>query len=175
MNEISVGNTDKLGGSAPGVEALLRQQIATAPDGHITWADFVHTSLYSENGYYSSGHASIGNQHDADFKTAPEQHPVFSHVVGNALNVLWERQEKPAFFPLIESGAGNGTMGHDILDKLQADFPALYEAAHYVTVEISPELAKKQQAHMEDHGNKTTHVNASTIDLPLAHVRGGVF
>lgn len=156
------------------VEALLQQQITASPEGRITWADFMDTSLYSADGYYASGHAAIGTGTGADFNTAPEQHPVFSRVVGNSLAVLWNRQGQPQDFSVVEGGAGNGTMARDILDKLQADHPQLYEATRYTILERSAGLIDRQKERLADHDN-TAWIHASATDISEAGVRGNVF
>ena len=48
-------------------------------------------------------------------------------------------------FNIYEIGAGNGTLARDILDFLQAEYPAVYERTKYTIIEISEKLAGRQR------------------------------
>jgi SAM-dependent MidA family methyltransferase len=156
----------------PHIEHALKQQIQDS-DGKITFADFMQTSLYHEDGYYHSAHVAIGDgseQTISDFDTSPEMHPVFGATIANCLEKTWRRQGYPKELTVIEMGAGNGTLARDVLAKMKSDKPSLYRRINYTIVEASPDLIAQQQQMLT--GEPVEWVNANAYDLPLTNIRG---
>ncbi|MFC3282185.1 SAM-dependent methyltransferase [Litchfieldella rifensis] len=142
--------------------------------GGIPFAEFMEYSLYGfdgEGGYYNSGVVKIGDVAENDFITAPERSKYFGRTIARSLVDMYEAMGRPLRFDVVEMGAGNGTMAHDILEKLQTDHPDLYESLHYIIVERSQALIKRQQeALTEQQGVRWLHASADA--LPLRNIRG---
>lgn len=75
-------------------------------------------------------------------------------------------QHGDAKLKIFECGGGNGTLAASLLDKLREDHPEIYHRTEYTLIDISLELAKKQQQTMEEcgHGAVSQVVNMSAID-----------
>ena len=79
--------------------------------GPITFADYMDAALYGPGGFYMG--TPIGS--DGDFVTSPHVHPVFSRLVGIALEELWAMLGRPRPFRLVEVGAGDGTLASELV------------------------------------------------------------
>lgn len=110
------------------IEARIRERIIQ--NGPISFADFMEMALYDpEEGYYAT--PSIGQ----DYYTSPSAHPVFGALLAIQLEDIWSLMGQPESFPVVELGAGRGTLGKDIKDyalHLSSDFA---EAIDYIPVE----------------------------------------
>ena len=104
------------------VKTELRKRIRN--NGVLTFAEFVDLALYwPHGGYYCS------NQHPAgpggDFYTSPTAHPAFGACLSFQLEQMWAVLGRPHPFFVVEFGAGDGRLCHDImtyLARLQKDF-----------------------------------------------------
>ena len=93
--------------------ALISKSIAQQ-GGWISFADFMHMTLYTPRlGYYSGGAQKFG--HAGDFVTAPEISPLFAQTLANqAAQILVATQGN-----ILELGAGTGKLAADLLLQLQ--------------------------------------------------------
>lgn len=111
-----------------GLEARIREHIKQ--DGPISFAEYMEIALYDqEEGYYVT--PSVGR----DYYTSPSAHPVFGALVAIQLEEIWSLIGQPESFPVVELGAGRGTLGRDIRDyalNISSDFA---EAIDYIPVE----------------------------------------
>jgi SAM-dependent MidA family methyltransferase len=80
-------------------------------DGPISFARYMELALYAPGGYYDR--PPIGT--DGDFVTSPHVHPIFSQLLGKALQELWVLAGSPDPFDLTEVGAGDGRLAADLL------------------------------------------------------------
>jgi NADH dehydrogenase [ubiquinone] 1 alpha subcomplex assembly factor 7 len=110
------------------VAARLRDEIRAR--GPIPFADFMREALYGPGGFYEG--TPVGSR--GHFVTSPHVHPVFSRLLGGALEALWSELGRPAPFRLVEVGAGDGTMGRELVDG----FARAGIDLDYVAVETSP-------------------------------------
>lgn len=113
--------------------------------GHIPFAAFMEHSLYSPGGYYASGTANISTEGSLDFRTSPETSPLFGAVIARGIHDRWRTMGEPTDFQIIEMGAGNGTMAHDVMTKLEQSFPKLGERSTYHIVEKAAGMREKQE------------------------------
>lgn len=113
-------------------------------DGKITFARFMELALYyPELGYYNSKSTKIGIQ--GDFFTSPSVHAIFGETISEQLVEMWETLSRVQPFYLVEFGAGQGHLALDILSALKNEHPDLFAVVKYCIIEVSPELAARQQ------------------------------
>ena len=107
----------------------LRQEI-DASQGWISFARYMELVLYEPGaGYYADGAQKFGAA--GDFVTAPELGSLFGRTLARQLKALGG--------PILEFGAGSGSLAETLLS--QHDFD-------YRIVEISPQLRARQQARL---------------------------
>lgn len=113
-------------------------------DGKLTFERFMEMALYyPELGYYNSSRIKIGAQ--GDFFTSPSVHAVFGETIGEQLLEMWEVLGKEQPFHIVEFGAGQGYLAQDILAYLKKEHPDFFSAVKYCIIEVSPDLAARQQ------------------------------
>jgi len=112
------------------VSERAAQAIRAAIEDHgpISFAEFMELALYGPGGFYES--PPVGES--GHFVTSPHVHPVFGELLGLALRSMWEALSRPTPFPLLEVGAGDGTLAGQIIHA----FPDVPK--RYVAVERSP-------------------------------------
>ncbi len=98
--------------------------------GPITFAEFMREALYGVGGFYEG--TPVGER--GHFVTSPHVHPVFSGLVGAALEELWNGLERPVPLRLVEPGAGDGTMARELVEG----FARAGIELEYTAVESSP-------------------------------------
>ncbi|MGB3694238.1 MAG: class I SAM-dependent methyltransferase [Spirulinaceae cyanobacterium] len=123
---------------------LITKQIATSPQKRITFAEFMDLVLYHPHyGYYSSGTVQIGSQ--GDFFTSSSLGADFGELLGKQFIEIWEILGQPAFFSLVEMGAGQGVLAADVFNYLQHHVPQLLKKLSYIIIEQAPGLVGRQQ------------------------------
>ena len=120
------------------VADLIGERIRAA-GGWIPFEQFMELALYAPGlGYYSAGSVKLGP--GGDFVTAPEVSDLFSRCVARqCAQVLGGEGE------ILELGAGSGRMAAVILRSLAA---AGRLPARYAILEVSADLAQRQQARL---------------------------
>jgi NADH dehydrogenase [ubiquinone] 1 alpha subcomplex assembly factor 7 len=113
-----------MSGAAERIRNLIRRS------GPIPFDRFMNEALYGAGGFYE--HPPVGPT--GHFVTSPHVHPVFSRLVGAAVEELWHRLGRPVPLRVVELGAGDGTMAREIADG----FGRAGIEIDYVAVEISP-------------------------------------
>ncbi len=110
--------------------------------GWIPFSRYMEMVLYApEYGYYSTDLPKFGPA--GDFITAPELTPLFGQTIANCLApCLHALQQSGLPTHILEFGAGSGKLAETLVQQLtQLGAPL----AHYDILEISPDLAKRQQ------------------------------
>jgi len=111
--------------------------------GWISVADYMGAALYAPGlGYYASGTRKFGA--DGDFVTAPELTPLFGRAL--AAQVADVLVSAPG--DVIELGPGTGRLAADMLAALAARDVV---PAHYLLLEVSPDLRARQREHLQRH------------------------
>ena len=87
-------------------------------------------SLYGPGGFYEG--TPVGER--GHFVTSPHVHAIYSRLVGAAVEALWEGLGRPLPLRLVELGAGDGTMGRELVDG----FARAGIELDYAAVELSP-------------------------------------
>lgn len=129
------------------LEAALVAHIRS--HGPIGFDEYVQHALYTPGlGFYARG-GGAGRRRD--FLTSPEVGPLFGAVLARALDVWWDEQGRPSTFPVVEAGAGPGTLARSILGAA----PRCADALSLVLVEPA-------QTQWSTHPEGTS----SRVDLP---------
>jgi SAM-dependent MidA family methyltransferase len=116
-------------------------------NGPISFRDFMEAALYHpKHGYYMADREKIGT--GGDFYTSCCLGPVFGAMIGKQLSEMWQLSGE-AEFTVVEFGAGDGRLCHDILDYFR-EYTSLYDQLHYVIIEKSPFMREKEKAHLPE-------------------------
>lgn len=134
-------------------------------------------------GFYTSGEAIIGDndgrlpRNVVDFYTPPEESPVFGFSLGSQILQMWEKMGMPDDFKVVEMGAGNATLAHDILcsfdyfKKKRGYKNDPSKSIDYVVVESSRSLAEKQKKRISNFNNAHV-IQGDATNTPLRGVTG---
>lgn len=103
------------------LEQLLVSHLAA--NGPIGFDEYQAQCLYAPGlGFYATG-GGAGRRRD--FLTSPEVGPLFGAVLARALDAWWDDLGQPARFPVVEAGAGPGTLARSLLAAAPRCAPAL--------------------------------------------------
>jgi SAM-dependent MidA family methyltransferase len=133
--------------------------------GPMTVAAFMEAALYHPtHGYYARAAQRSGRA--GDFFTSVDVGPLFGDLV--ALQVAEMARLLPgasAPFDLIEAGAGNGRLSHDVLVALERDTPDVYARTRLHLVEASPRARETQHATL---GSFARRLASSSATMPAS-------
>ena len=102
-------------------------------EGPISFAEFMEAALYDPaEGFYAR--PPIGER--GHFVTSPHVSPAFGDLLARQLAECWDVLDRPRPFTVVELGAGDGTLGMQIV-AAAASVPELAEALRYLAVERS--------------------------------------
>jgi SAM-dependent MidA family methyltransferase len=129
--------------------ALLKAKIASqiaSKGGWMPFSQYMEMALYEPGmGYYSAGAHKLGA--GGDFTTAPELSPLFGAAICSTLLPVLEAFKKRGLpTHILEFGAGTGKLATSILTRLD---DLGFKLDHYDIIEISPDLAQRQQERIE--------------------------
>jgi SAM-dependent MidA family methyltransferase len=114
-----------------GDQVAERVHAAIAERGPIGFDEYMDIALYGPGGFFQA--PPVGPR--GHFVTSPHVHPfVFAHCVRDALLDAWFALGEPDPFPVVELGAGDGTLAASLL-RAFGELPAPEPA--YTGVEIS--------------------------------------
>ena len=123
---------------------IIRQKIVR--EGAISFRDFMDMCLYfPECGYYTSSKEQIGKE--GDYYTSSSVSEIFGAMIAKQVEEIWHVLGRN-HFTLVEFGAGQGLLCHDILDYLKQHSHGLYNQLRYCIIEKSPVMRQRQQAHL---------------------------
>ena len=128
---------------------LLSQKIMaeiTSNGGWIPFSRYMEMALYEPGmGYYSAGAHKLGA--GGDFTTAPELSPLFGAAIVETLLPLLEGLKAQGLpTQILEFGAGTGKLAESILTRLH---DLEFSLDRYDIIEISPDLAQRQEERLE--------------------------
>lgn len=116
-------------------------------EGPIRFHDYMEMCLYyPELGYYTSDRNKIGSS--GDFYTSACLTPVFGATIGKQLEEMWLTFGSKSF-TIVEYGAGDGSLCHDILNYLEHN-DKLYEQLSYCIIEKSAAMRNIEKSHLPD-------------------------
>ena len=127
---------------------LLSQKIMAeivSEGGWMPFSRYMEIALYEPGmGYYSAGAHKLGA--GGDFTTAPELSPLFgASMVATLLPILEGLKAQGLPTHILEFGAGTGKLAESILTRLH---DLGFSLDRYDILEISPDLAQRQEAHL---------------------------
>ena len=135
----------------------LAQIIAAeiAQHGAIPFSRFMELALYApQYGYYTGGAHKIGAA--GDFITAPVLSPLFGQTLARQIAPLLTQTAGNVY----EFGAGTGALAVSLLNALSGCLNTYY------IVELSPELAARQRAYIQQHAPDWVHKVQHLTALP---------
>ncbi len=144
----------------------LRRAVVTAPAGVLPFEEFMRRALYEPDlGYYERTTGQIGRE--GDFYTSVTTGPLFGEMLAFQFSEWLSALDSPP--GIVEIGAHDGRLAHDILRWFQKWRPAQFESLSYTLVEASPFRQSLQQERLASMGSVARWVG----DVPLT--RGIVF
>jgi len=132
--------------ATPPFHPSLRENILSRikKHGNISFRTFMEMALYDPtHGYYASATQRVGKQ--GDFITSVSTGRCFGLILAHRLAHYWKSIGKPEYFHIIEPGAHDGALCHDILLETQTSFPDFYQTLCYHLIEATPHLLSAQQ------------------------------
>lgn len=94
-------------------DELLRETIASTPDGCLPWAQVMELALYHpDHGYYAGKPRRVGR--GGDFYTAVSVGPLYGQLLAAVAAEVWQSLGAPGDFTLIEQGAHDGQLAEDL-------------------------------------------------------------
>jgi SAM-dependent MidA family methyltransferase len=120
----------------------LREQIQR--DGPLPFAEFMRMALYDPQlGYYAQAGQQIGRK--GDFITSVSVGPFFGELLAFRF-ARWLEQIKAPVLRIVESGAHDGQLAHDVLSAIRNDESRLFANIEYWIVEP---FASREQVQRE--------------------------
>ncbi len=107
-------------------------------------------------GYYATRAERTGRS--GDFYTSVSVGSIFGRLLGVWVAAVFGQCGKPSSFTLVEQGAAQGHLAHDLLSSLSRDFPEVFGAAKYVCVEPLETLRNAQRARLSAFAGKVEWV-----------------
>jgi SAM-dependent MidA family methyltransferase len=155
------------------IERIRRQ-------GPLTFAEFMEAALYDPtDGFYArtGGREPVGEE--GHFVTSPYVSPAFGDLLARQLAEAWDVLGKPEPYSVVELGAGDGTLGLQLLAAVRS-VPDLAKTVRYVAVERTSSAIDGLQARglevvpsLSDLGRITGCVIANEVldNLPFHRLR----
>lgn len=120
----------------------LYKEIAAAPDGRVSYADYMQMALYDERfGYYTREREKIGKE--GDFFTNSSLAPAFGKALASFLIRLVEQGGLPP--AVCEWGGGDGRLALVVLEEWKKKSPHTYKNLSYTIIDQSPFHRRRQQ------------------------------
>ncbi|MBB6284871.1 class I SAM-dependent methyltransferase [Geobacillus subterraneus] len=120
----------------------LYKEVAEAPGGRVSYADYMQMALYDERfGYYMREREKIGKK--GDFFTNSSLAAAF----GKALASFWIRLVERGGLPpaVCEWGGGDGRLALAVLEEWKKKSPHTYQKLSYTIIDQSPFHRRRQQ------------------------------
>ena len=131
---------------SPPLASFIREQILC--NGPVLFPWFMEQALYHpEFGYYSVARMRIGRK--GDFYTNVSTGSTFGQIIGAQILEMWNILGKPRDFKVVEQGAEDGQLAHDILAAIEntSDPPTslVYVIAEPITAKQAEQRIRLEQ------------------------------
>ena len=121
--------------------------------GPQSFAWFMQQALYHpQDGYYSSGRASIGRR--GDYFTSVSVGPLFGRLLAAQFAQIWERLGRIDNFVIVEQGAHHGDFARDVLGSARKSWPEFFALLRYRIVEPFSILQDRQSQALTEYEGK---------------------
>jgi SAM-dependent MidA family methyltransferase len=140
-------------GSSP-LFALIRENIRRRGPVPFTW--YMEQALYHpEFGYYTSTRHRIGRE--GDYYTNVSVSSLYGHLLATQLIEMWKLLDTPRHFTILEEGAEDGQLAHDILSAINEESGEAAAGIRYTIVEPTFSKQQRQRARLDPkfHGKVT--------------------
>jgi SAM-dependent MidA family methyltransferase len=117
-------------------------------NGPMTFDQFMHLALYSDNGYYNT-QREVGKK--GDFYTSVSVGPLFGELLARQFAEWLKPLEK---CEIVEVGAHDAKLARDILNWLSLHEPGLFARLQYIIVEPSEQRSAWQRETLHSFGNR---------------------
>ena len=133
---------------------LIIAQIRTK--GPLTFAEYMEAALYHQTGgYYARNEQRSGRT--GDFYTSVDVGPLFGELIAVQLAEMWQlitSTTNTDGFNLVEVGAGNARLAHDILDAAATMETGFYDSIRLHLIERSSQARAKHEENLGQHARK---------------------
>ena len=148
-----------------GAEAEVHRRIRER--GPITFAELMEVALFwGDGGYYAAPPNTAGH---GDFYTAPAAHPAFGALLCLQFYQAWLLLESPRVFWVVEMGAGNGLLCHDVVSFSRHLHRGFYDSMRYLCLDVRPGPGLEARL-PPGHGHRVSRLRSRGV--PLRGVRG---
>jgi SAM-dependent MidA family methyltransferase len=159
----------ELADSHPALCEAIAQRIASSPQQHITFAEFMDLALYHpQYGYYVAQTQPLQEGMQAgiqsDFFTSPHLGADFGELLAEQFAQMWQLLDRPYLFTLVEMGAGQGLIVQDVLRYLHRHHFECFEALEYIVIEKSLAMVAVQQERLQKLTRSWGHLSWKTWD-----------
>jgi SAM-dependent MidA family methyltransferase len=102
----------------------------------------MNAALYDEaGGYYKRSDLKRWGR-EGDYRTSPERSELFAATFARYFAKLYDELQQPSEWTIVEAGGGHGDFAAGVRRTLQEQFPKVFDATRYVSIETSRELVK---------------------------------
>src|SRR6185503_367533 len=102
----------------------------------------MRTALYDPaGGYYQRSDLERWGR-EGDYRTSPERSELFAATFARYFAKLYDELQRPSEWTIVEAGAGRGDFAAGVRRTLQEQFPGVFEATRYVSIETNEALVK---------------------------------
>lgn len=142
-------------------EQEIRRRVQQS--GAITFAEFMAVALFWPQGGYYLGPEPIGAS--GDYYTSPMAHPAFGALLAQQLFQMWQLLNCPPKFTVVETGAGNGLLCHDLVAHSAHLPPEFRRSLRYICLDRRPSAGAEKN--LANTGGMTLVARAAAGGLPL--------
>ncbi len=147
------------------VEQEIRRRIEER--GRITFAEFMELALYWPVGGYYSRRDNVGA--GGDYYTSPSAHPAFGALLCLQVFQMWRLLDCPSPFWLVEMGAGDGLLCHDLISYSVHLPPEFRDSLRYLCLDRHPSPGVEGQSAA---GSRSLVARLASRGVPLRGITG---
>ena len=102
----------------------------------------MNAALYDPaQGYYNRSDLKRWGR-EGDYRTSPERSRLFAATFARYFAKLYDELQTPSEWTIVEAGGGRGDFAVGVLRTLQEQFPLVFSATRFVSVDTNEELEK---------------------------------
>jgi SAM-dependent MidA family methyltransferase len=144
----------------------LRERILR--EGPISFHDWMQAALYDPvDGYYCRPDQKRQGR-AGDYRTAPETSPMFAATFARYFANLYRELGSPAFWTILEAGAGSGDFAGGVLRELREKYPEVFVTTSYVIDEIGSGSRIRAAETLSEFGDRVIFQPLINMQEPAA-------